>query len=179
MAFVAQTARSGRVLDPSSRVARRRSSPSPLDADPEPILPWEPAVASSGLPGPRVPAMTTHELARGIAEETRLTQLRTKGLLRRTRDAILWSVVLAGRIELRKFGVSLGVTPPEIGLVTDLDAQVVEPARLADDVAREPAGIDHHVGKVRRRERGHRPPCRPTRRRAARARRFDRRSIAT
>jgi hypothetical protein len=114
--------------------------------------------------------MTTNELARGIAEETGLTQLRSNDLIRRTRDAFLWSVVSEGRIELRRFGVSLGMTPPDIGLVTDLEAQVVEPARLADDLAHEPAGTDHHVGKVRRRERVHRPSCRPTRRRPALAR---------
>ena len=49
--------------------------------------------------------MTKKEIVRKIAEKSGLTQIQTKDIVQSTLDAIVDSIVEAGRIELRNFGV--------------------------------------------------------------------------
>lgn len=49
--------------------------------------------------------MTRKEIARNIADETGLTQLKTRELLDRTFEAIVDALLEEGRVELRNFGI--------------------------------------------------------------------------
>ncbi len=49
--------------------------------------------------------MTKKEIVKRIAEVSNLTQIQTKEIVQSTLDAIVDSIVEAGRIELRNFGV--------------------------------------------------------------------------
>lgn len=49
--------------------------------------------------------MTKKEIVKKISEDINLTQLKTKDIVQRTLDAIIQTLVLEGRIELRNFGV--------------------------------------------------------------------------
>ena len=49
--------------------------------------------------------ITKKEIVKKISEEIRLTQVDTKAVVQKTLDAIVQSLVEAGRIELRNFGV--------------------------------------------------------------------------
>ena len=49
--------------------------------------------------------MTKKEIVKKISEDIGLTQLKTKDIVQRTLDAIIQTLVLKGRIELRNFGV--------------------------------------------------------------------------
>jgi integration host factor subunit beta len=49
--------------------------------------------------------VTKKEIVKKISEDIGLTQLKTKDIVQRTLDAIIQTLVLKGRIELRNFGV--------------------------------------------------------------------------
>ncbi len=49
--------------------------------------------------------MTKKEIVKAISEETGLTQLEIKRIVQRTFDAIIETLVVEGRVELRNFGV--------------------------------------------------------------------------
>lgn len=49
--------------------------------------------------------MTKKEIVKTISEEIGLTQLKTKEIVQKTFDAIIETLVMDGRIELRNFGV--------------------------------------------------------------------------
>jgi integration host factor subunit beta len=49
--------------------------------------------------------VTKKEIVKKISEDIGLTQLKTKDIVQRTLDAIIHTLVLEGRIELRNFGV--------------------------------------------------------------------------
>ena len=49
--------------------------------------------------------ITKKDIARKIAEEVGLTQLKTKEIVQKTFDAIIEALVREGRIELRNFGI--------------------------------------------------------------------------
>ncbi len=49
--------------------------------------------------------VTKKEIVKKISEDIRLTQLKTKDIVQRTLDAIIYTLVSEGRIELRNFGV--------------------------------------------------------------------------
>ena len=49
--------------------------------------------------------MTKKEIVKAISEEIGLTQLKTKDIVQKTFDAIVETLVVDGRIELRNFGV--------------------------------------------------------------------------
>lgn len=53
----------------------------------------------------RLDAMTKKEIVRSISEELGLTQSRTGEIVQKTFDAIIESLVIEGRVELRNFGV--------------------------------------------------------------------------
>lgn len=50
-------------------------------------------------------AVTKKEIVKAISEETGLTQLEIKRIVQRTFDAIIETLVVEGRVELRNFGV--------------------------------------------------------------------------
>lgn len=49
--------------------------------------------------------VTKKEIVKKISEDIGLTQLKTKDIVQRTLDAIIYTLVSEGRIELRNFGV--------------------------------------------------------------------------
>jgi len=49
--------------------------------------------------------VTKKEIVKAISEETGLTQLEIKRIVQRTFDAIIETLVVEGRVELRNFGV--------------------------------------------------------------------------
>ena len=87
--------------------------------------------------------MTKKEIVKIISEKSGLTQIQTKEIVQSTLDAIVDSIISAGRIELRNFGVfevreraPRKARNPRTGEAVDVPAKkvvVFKPGRLMED----------------------------------------------